>query len=920
MTFNCSFTMQIERRKHPIVIIPTPALKASIYDRTWCYQMLMLFTPFRRHEDVMVHPFFRNLSRNTLQPDEIIEAPTCAPDASAPAEVLPQILRAHSPILSNSEHSGEDDDTALVRSFLDAERLSDSGRSDSISSSSSSDEHDEEDSFVDDDDHEGRYVEEESDSDLRDPLPAPTPRAGRYEDACELFAAVVGRVAEGWWPSKYTHLHEILDALQGVAMDEFAARQTVPTEADMLAHFRAIGLDNQENSTAIQEMIHQFRLQTEMTAVCTVRNDPTKGFFVGSRYEADLAKVDKVRRDAFRDALGAPRERSLLDDARQMLTVTIQIDQLNEERSAILQSLGCYSTMKLRQKAVLLTVLGALEDYLKYENCLLAPNEERRTCRLLLQGEAGTGKSFVLHKVIELCCKYLGRRSVNVCAPTANAVKAYESCGCVATTFHRIFHKNVRETTGAGVQHSLQQEDNESWRVQMRTVRAIIVDEMSMLSPSDIHLMNMRFRDAYYDRKSVSLPTKYQEVIAQGQEYAYFNNMPIVILAGDLYQLPPVRASPLYSEPKNEEEVAARKKRRSKAPAEATDGQELSAPSVRVHNEGLEIYHTFFDKAIVLNENVRQEGAENASWRQILGRVRVGRATLEDARKLQLCTLADSDLDPHNPLCYQWMTCPRFMPQVEKVLRESDNVCRYLFPNPSDIFNASPQVLINGKEAEAAEVKRFGSDIYKKAHPLCIASGAKVMVTENLPLARDWGIVNGSTGSVVGYVSTNKKSITHVLVRLDSVLPDMPPLLLKGENGEQISMPETWAFKRKKLAKTCTLSSKNGGGVVKYEVKVMFFPLNLAYAMTIHKAQGQTSERAIIDIRGCFDGQQPYVALSRVRNLDGLRLLNPPKLSDLNMFAVCPRKPLLEAEMTRICNLQKTMISDVGLVDENYDS
>ena len=60
------------------------------------------------------------------------------------------------------------------------------------------------------------------------------------------------------------------------------------------------------------------------------------------------------------------------------------------------------------------------------------------------------------------------------------------------------------------------------------------------------------------------------------------------------------------------------------------------------------------------------------------------------------------------------------------------------------------------------------------------------------------------------------------------------------------------------------------------------FPLNLGYAMTIHKAQGKTLDAVIVDIsRGAFAHGQTYVALSRTRSASDMHIATPLRARDV---------------------------------------
>ncbi len=124
--------------------------------------------------------------------------------------------------------------------------------------------------------------------------------------------------------------------------------------------------------------------------------------------------------------------------------------------------------------------------------------------------------------------------------------------------------------------------------------------------------------------------------------------------------------------------------------------------------------------------------------------------------------------------------------------------------------------------------------------------GARVMLLANVSVRN--GLVNGACGTVVRWETTGR------------------PVVRFADGTEHAVERHAWT----------TDVVGTGGGGAQWVVRHMQMPLRLAYATTIHKAQGLSMHEAEIKLDGTvFAEGQAYVALSRVRSKDGLRLIMP---------------------------------------------
>jgi len=164
-------------------------------------------------------------------------------------------------------------------------------------------------------------------------------------------------------------------------------------------------------------------------------------------------------------------------------------------------------------------------------------------------------------------------------------------------------------------------------------------------------------------------------------------------------------------------------------------------------------------------------------------------------------------------------------------------------------LNAERLEALDGTETEYRATIRgeFPADAYPTEISLKLKVGAQVMFVKNDSSAEK-RYYNGKIGTVT---------------RLDT-----DRVHVSTPDGRKIAVEALeWTNVKYKLDGDA-IGEQNAGSFAQ-------IPLKLAWAITIHKSQGLTFDRAIIDVSEAFTHGQAYVALSRCRSLEGLVLRNP---------------------------------------------
>jgi len=395
--------------------------------------------------------------------------------------------------------------------------------------------------------------------------------------------------------------------------------------------------------------------------------------------------------------------------------------------------------------------------------------------------------------------------------------------------------------------------------------------------------------------------------------------IPIFIIAGDLFQLKPVKAQTMYAGELDADAKIAEHMDYNKGHISPMMRAKI-VDMVEAHNEGCKILKVFFNQAIVLTENVRQK--DDVAFRHILHSVRYGKVTEQQRQILLKKVITDAER-----LLPPWNTCKRYFGKKVDVLVSNRQMIHNNCGDETELFDASPFMMAGGgMQVSHQDIAKAGCKaLSEKLEPVSLTNGTPVIVSFNISQGKKFMVHNGTQATVVGYIAANKNHADYILLKLTYPPSNLPKLVIHDENGNLLkTMEHVWPLARIQGNFTFTYNRdrpdpKNPNKMIKRKEKmrhrISYFPLLVSHALTIHKAQGQTEKYAIIDLSAAFDPHMPYVALSRVCTLDGLRLQTPPTLKVLNAIRTSGGGKALaqiRTEMTRLKELHREVMEGLG--------
>jgi len=458
---------------------------------------------------------------------------------------------------------------------------------------------------------------------------------------------------------------------------------------------------------------------------------------------------------------------------------------------------------------------------------------------LFITGSAGTGKTFLLKRMIKQLKRKHGDSAVKVTASTGIASLLLQG-----TTLHRWAGIGKGDDAlGVMLGRALGRKN-----MKVQKTKVLVIDEISMISAKLFDTLE------YFAR----LVNNWKR--NSNKEFPFGGIQ--LILTGDFFQLPPVSRN------------------------NAND------PESQFCFQS-ESWRRCIDKVVCLKQVFRQA---DPAFCELLNDIRVGKhlqspsfsSSFTPASQFSFQSSSSSPMSLLNE-CYlrefpqDDPIKPTQLHSTNRIVETINNRELRKLEGKEEVFRANDSIVGAPNATNYQETTLLNNlNNTQGLISLQLKVGAQVLLVRNL----NQTLVNGSRGIVVGFATQKEffKELESVKQSCDKESPYYSYLFSWKNNTWKNTLK---SFSALPIVQFDPLSHPSPLiiGPVFFSVKQRFgrselsaarcqIPLKLAWAITIHKCQGMSLDRVELSLSNIFACGQLYVALSRCRSLEGLRLLN----------------------------------------------
>lgn len=450
-------------------------------------------------------------------------------------------------------------------------------------------------------------------------------------------------------------------------------------------------------------------------------------------------------------------------------------------------------------------------------------------------GSAGTGKSIVLHELKNQLYYKFGNRRVAITASTGLA-----ACNIGGQTLHRYLGIGLGQGLAEQIANKVRK--NASTLTRWKSLKVLIIDEISMVDG----ILFSKLNDVARLLRNNAAP---------------FGGIQLVC-TGDFFQLPPVsQSAPFYCfQAKCWPQVIQKTILLTNVFRQKGDNQLIDMLNALRHGElDPETIANFYKLSRRVNYTDGLEPTELYPTREEVKRANNVRLSQLQTRSITF-TAQDSTNDPNKLKMLENLMC-------EKALELKEGAQVMFIKNVQDLVNGSIGNVVcfsTPKLWEATE-NGYRYDRLDVLEPQIVAELRLLSSRVGRPEVQ-WGPDEMQLYNLIPY---DRKSMFANLLTLacKEFESDLLPVVKfkLGDRNEIVKLIPKEEFIIDIVPNA--LSPSN-------QITRTQLPLLLSWAMSIHKAQGQTIDRLRIDLKKVFEKGQVYVALSRAINKEHLEILN----------------------------------------------